>query len=340
MTYLVLRFSSLGNVAMMVPVVASVAARYPEHHFVVVAEKPLEAMYYGIPNVSYHEAKLAKHGCVIGSVYRLYKALVQYRADAVIDLQDDHRSRLLRMCFRLHAVPATVIQYGRMAKRRLVALGAEHAQPLPSEFERYAATFAKAGLPATLHFTGLANDSSADQKVEEVYGAKDRPWIGVAPFAKHQTNRLPYRLMKQVIEQLSEKAQVFLFGAGEIECEMLYQWASLFPRVHSVAGRLTLADELALMRRLDCMLCMDSANQHLAALVGTPALSVWCGTHPYMGFASWQQLPERILQKDLPCRPCTVHGTKDCRFKNYLCQKWEVEQILTPLWSMVEHSDQ
>lgn len=331
MTYLVLRFSSLGNVAMTVPVIASIASRYPEHRFVVAAEKRLEAMFYGLDNVLFHVAELPKRGVAIRSLYRLYEELRQYRIDAVIDLQDVLRTRVLRAIYRLHGTPVTVIHYGRMAKRRLVAFGAEHAGPLPSEFERYRLTFERAGLPAKLQFTALAVDDEARAKVVSQYGQKEGRWIGIAPFAKHPTNRLPYRLMKQVIGEIGQSARVFLFGAGEIECEMLRQWASIFPQVTSVAGRLSLAEELELMRMLDGMLCMDSANQHLAALVGIPAVSIWCGTHPYMGFASWQQHPERIMQKHLPCRPCTVHGTRECRFRNFLCHQFEVEEIVNKL---------
>ena len=142
---------------------------------------------------------------------------------------------------------------------------------------------------------------------------------------------LPYRVTKEVIQRLTEDEQtrVFLFGAGKIECEMLRQWASVFPRTESVAGTLRLEEELELMRQLDVMICMDSANQHLSSLVGLRAVSVWCATHPIIGFMGWKQDPKDIIQRqDLRCRPCTCHGTNHCRYGNYACRQIKAETII------------
>jgi ADP-heptose:LPS heptosyltransferase len=60
------------------------------------------------------------------------------------------------------------------------------------------------------------------------------------------------------------------------------------------------------------MLSMDSANMHLASLFGVPVVSLWGGTHPWLGFYGWGQADENILQIDLPCRPSSVFGNKPC----------------------------
>lgn len=146
---------------------------------------------------------------------------------------------------------------------------------------------------------------------------------------------LPYRVTKDIIEQLTKdpETQVFLFGAGKVESEMLRQWSSVFPRTTSVAGQLKLAEELELMRHLDVMICMDSANQHLSSLVGLRAISVWCATHPIIGFAGWKQRPEDIIQRtDLRCRPCSCHGTNHCRYRNYACRQIEAETIIQRIY--------
>jgi len=137
-----------------------------------------------------------------------------------------------------------------------------------------------------------------------------------------------------VIERLTKNRQtrVFLFGAGQVESEMLRQWSSVFPRTESVAGLLPLEQELELMRRLDVMICMDSANQHLSSLVGLRAISVWCATHPMIGFMGWKQRKEDIVQReDLLCRPCTCHGTNHCRYGNYACRQIEAEKIVSQI---------
>ncbi len=158
--------------------------------------------------------------------------------------------------------------------------------------------------------------------------------IGIAPFAKSKSNMLPYRVTKEVIEKLSAEpnTEIFLFGAGKIECEMLRQWSSVFPHTRSVAGILPLEQELELMRGLDVMICMDSANQHLSSLVGLRAVSVWCATHPKMGFMGWKQNGNDIIQRnDIVCRPCTCHGKNGCWYRNFACKEITADQILERL---------
>ncbi len=325
MTFLILRFSSVGNVAMTVPVVASLSRRYPQHRFVVVSKNRLSAMFYGMDNVLFHASDGMERGLI--GMLRLWWHLRQYKVDAVIDLQDVLRTHILRFFYRLQGKAIYVVQSDRWLKRRITWHGYKGEQ-LPSETDRYRHTFAKAGLETDDSFTAIAVNTDAAKAVNKRFGEKKGIRIGVAPFAKHYSNMLPYRTLRQVIQQLSalDNTSFYLFGAGEIECEMLRQWSCLFPHTVSVAGELPLAEELELMRSLDLMLCMDSANQHIASVVGLPTLTIWLATHPALGFLGWKQ--QHTLQTTLPCRPCSVHGTSLCRCFNFACQQMEADTIV------------
>lgn len=296
MTYLVLRFSSLGNVAMAVPVIASIAQCYPEHRFVVVAKKRLQDMFYGIPNVRFHEAE---------TPYQ------DFAFDRTILLDDNWRTTLDKWFNTLPFV----------------------RRNLRHETERIADVFQRHGLTADNLFQALQVNEPALDSVIQRWGtpAEGEHWIGIAPFAKHRSNMLPYRITKQVISHYAAQphTRVFLFGAGRIECEMLQQWAGIYPGVVSVAGMLSLGEELELMRMLQVMICMDSANQHLCSLVGLRAISIWCATHPSTGFYGWNQDPEDCIEiPRLNCRPCTVHGREHCMFHNFACRQISPEQII------------
>ena len=327
MTYLIIRLATLSNVAMTVPVVASVSRRYPDDRFIIIAKKELGAMFFGMPNVEFREVdnRLNWQG-----VWRLWREL-RGQVDAVIDLQAVLRTRALSLLMCLSGKKVTTVHYGRFRKQLVTLFGIGKNKPLPSEFERYRNTFRRAGLESDDSFEALPVNTAAQEKVLQRFGAKEGRWIGLAPFAKSKSNMLPYRVTKDIIECLSQDRQthIFLFGAGVIECEMLRQWASVFPRTISVAGGLRLEEELELMRSLDVMICMDSANQHLSALVGLRAITVWCATHPNLGFKSWKQDERNIIQRhDLRCRPCTCHGTNHCRYGNYACREIEAETII------------
>lgn len=326
MNYLIIRFATLGNVAMTVPVVASLSRRYPNDHFIIASKKDLQAMFASMPNVEFHKVdnRLDWSG-----VWELWRTL-RDRVDAVIDLQNVLRTFVFGSLMRLSGKHVTRVRYGRFHKQMITLFGWGKTQ-LPSEFARYEDAFRRAGLETDEDFVCLPKDNAAAKVVTAHFGKKEGRWIGLAPFAKSRSNMLPYRVTKDIIEQLSKDkhTRVFLFGAGKVECEMLRQWASVFPRTESVAGQLELKEELELMRMLDVMICMDSANQHLSSLVGLRAISIWCATHPMIGFAGWKQHPEDIIQRhDLRCRPCTCHGTNHCRYHNYACRQIEAETIV------------
>lgn len=326
MTYLVLRLATIGNVAMTVPVIASVSRRYPDDRFIIASKKDLGAMFASMPNVEFYEVDNHLDWRGVVDLWRRWCNEV----DVVIDLQSVLRTRVFGTLMKLRGVRVKRVHYGRIRKQLITLFGIGKKQ-LPSEFERYRDTFRRAGLETDDAFTALPENIAAERSVTERFGTKEGRWIGLAPFAKSKSNMLPYRTTKEIIERLSrdKHTRVFLFGAGAVECEMLRQWASVFPRTESVAGVLTLKEELELMRRLDVMICMDSANQHLSSLVGLRAISVWCATHPMIGFAGWKQRPEDIIQRhDLRCRPCTCHGTNHCRFANFACQHIKAETIV------------
>ena len=331
MKYLIIRFATIGNVAMTVPVVASLSRRYPNDQFIIASKKDLRAMFTSMPNVTFYEVDnhLGWHGVV-----ELWKEL-RHQVDAVIDLQSVRRTRVFDWLMRFSGKRVTRIHYGRIRKHLITVWGIGH-KALPTEFDRYRKTFLRAGLETDTEFTALPINKAAAKEVKSRFGTKEGKWIGVAPFAKSRSNMLPYHVTKDLIKTLSKDkhTQVFLFGAGTIECEMLRQWSSVFPRTISVAGTLRLEQELELMRQLDVMICMDSANQHLSSLVGLRAISVWCATHPMIGFAGWKQDPKDIIQReDLRCRPCSCHGTNHCRYGNYACRDINAETIIQRIYN-------
>lgn len=330
MTYLIIRFSTMSNVAMTVPVIASLSRRYPDDTFVIAAKKDLQAMFVSMPNVVFHEVD---NHLDWNGVFALWRELKD-QVDAVVDLQDVPRTRVLTLLMGLSGKRIARVHYGRFRKHLITVWGIGHKQ-LRSEFDRYNRAFRRIGLETDDQFTALPVNKPAAKTVKARFGKKEGRWIGLAPFAKRRSNMLPYRITKDVIEQLTRdpQTQVFLFGAGRIEAEMLRQWSTVFPRTTSVAGSLTLAEELELMRSLDAMICMDSANQHLSSLVGLRAISVWCATHPMIGFMGWKQNPEDIIQRnDLRCRPCACHGANHCRYGNYACREIEPETIIKRIY--------
>ena len=117
-------------------------------------------------------------------------------------------------------------------------------------------------------------------------------------------------------------AKFFFFGAGENEIVFFDNLQREFPETSLVvAGQLSIPEEIALIDKLDLMICVDSSNMHLAALAGTPVVSIWGGTHPDVGFAPWSDDAQiiQVARGELPCRPCSVYGRETCYVGGFPC---------------------
>ncbi len=321
---LIIRFSSLGDVAMTIPVIHSLATQYPQSRITVLSRNTFAQLFERLPgNVQFRGVDLEGKHTGLAGLECLYRELKKEKFDAVADFHDVLRSKYLRWRFRLNGVHVAEVDKGREGRRKLVRRTHKEIMCQTSSFQRYADVLQSIGCPVDVDFVSLFGSGKGNIRyVNLPIGEKgDDKWIGVAPFAAHRGKIYPLIQQERVVKRLSQRTntKIFLFGGGEKEIELLEEWAEEFPNVISTAGKLTLSTELALMSHLDVMLSMDSANMHLASLVNVPVVSVWGATHPYAGFMGWKQQPANAVQMDLPCRPCSVFGNKPCFRNDYAC---------------------
>lgn len=321
---LIIRFSALGDVAMTIPVIHALATQYPQHQITVLSRAAWQPLFGGLPsNVCFVGADLKGEHRGWHGLNALYVKLKGIGFDAVADFHGVLRSGYLSLRFRLSGVPVASICKGRAGKNRLVRRRNKIFVPQKNSFCRYADVLKELGFPVSLSFTSVYGRDGGDwADIESVVGRKDgKKWIGIAPFAKHEGKIYPLEQMERVVAHFAadSRVTVFLFGGGEKERAVFDSWTARYPSVRSMAGRLDIRQEQNLMSHLDVMLSMDSANMHLASLVGTPVVSVWGATHPYAGFMGWHQSEADAVQIDMPCRPCSVFGQKTCWRGDYAC---------------------
>lgn len=349
---LVIRFSAMGDVAMVVPVVSALARQYPHVRITVLSRPFARPLFENLAsNVGFMEADLQNEYHGIKGLNALYRRLIAKNFTAIADLHNVLRSEYLRMRFNLANFHVAHINKHRAERRHLTQYNGKILQPLPSVFESYAHVFEELGYPIDLSEKGKFLTDNATVEVKDTATTEERTcpvdkyyfpllhlrqlptvigekrpfqqWIGIAPFAAHRGKAYPISLMEQVIAQLQQRhpsARFFLFGGGQQEIQQLHDLQQRHPKCVCVPEILNgLLEELSLMSQLDVMISMDSANMHLASLVHTPVVSVWGATHPYAGFMGWQQNPNLAVQIDLSCRPCSIFGNKHCLRKDYAC---------------------
>jgi ADP-heptose:LPS heptosyltransferase len=318
----------MGDVAMTVPVLYSVAERYPNDKFIFLTKTNFQLLFINKPsNLEIFAVHTKDKHKGIRGMWKLIKELKKKRIDRVADLHQVLRSAEIDCYFKLKGKQVAVINKGRADKKALIRKNNKKFIQLESSIERYQKVFEKLGYDASLNFTSLFKTK---EKRSEIC-------IGIAPLAKHAGKIYPLEKMAEVIRLLTEKtsAKILLFG-GKNEIEYLENLANQHEQVELKAGKLSFYEEMLLINDLDVMLSMDSANMHLASLVNTPVVSIWGATHPYAGFFGYGQNPNNAVQADMPCRPCSVFGNKPCRYGTYACfNQIEPEMIVEKIMNII-----
>jgi ADP-heptose:LPS heptosyltransferase len=326
MRILVIRTSAMGDVAFTTPVIAAMREQYPEAELVVLTRSAFKPFFTGFEGLKLFLPDLkGRHKGLIG-IIRLFRDIQKEgRIDHIVDLHDVIRSRLLGLLFLFRGVPVTVIDKGRKQKRDLI--NGRNKNPLVHSVLRYQDTFERAGfsvIPGKGPWIKPSDD--AVKRVEGMYDSDAVMNIGVAPYAKHELKMWPEENMIKLLSRIAEtrKVKFWLFGGSE-DIVRLESFCLRARNAYSLAGKLSLDEELALMSRLDFMIAMDSSNMHMAAMTGTKVISIWGGTDPLTGFGAWQQPDEfsvRITVEELSCRPCTVFGKGNCKRGDFACMMW------------------
>lgn len=278
--------------------------------------RPFFAPFFdAIENVEFFPIDLdGRHKGIFG-LARLYSDLRKKKVDAIADLHNVLRSKILRLFFVGGTKPVAKIDKGRNEKKALTRTENKIFKPLKSTFERYADVFRELGFTLDLLHPEFPAKAEVASDVKSVSGEKTSKWIGIAPFAKHAGKQYPQDLMAEIVSGLSQNpdCKIFLFGAGAEEMAILNSFTSDKQNVVVVAGKLKLKQELNLIANLDLMLSMDSGNAHMAAMLGIPTITLWGATHPFAGFAPFGQPESNQMLSDremFPLLPTSVYGNK------------------------------
>lgn len=307
---LVLRFSALGDIAMTVPVIKNVLQQHPFLEITFVSVPFAQPLFEGIERLHFYAADIKKEYNGLAGMYRLaMKIKKELEFDAVADLHNVLRTKLLRIFL---GKTNAVIDKGRKEKKELTRPHNKKLRPLKTGFQRYADVFEQLGLPVDLDIEQGYSYRHVDKT--QLPFAKDNSFIvGIAPFAKHHAKMYPLHKMEKLVDILLQKKNIQLIVfASKNEVAPVIGWEKKEGNISIIAGKLNLSQELNLISQLDLMISMDSANMHLASLFAVPVVSVWGGTHPFLGFYGWGQPYDNIVQTDMPCRPSSVFGNKEC----------------------------
>ncbi len=312
---LIIRLSALGDVAMTIPAIYSLARQYPELDIDVLTRPFFGRLFINKPdNVNIIAADFKGEYKGVRGTLRLLRRLGRLRPDYVADLHNVLRAWIIDNYFRIRGTRVEMVDKMRADRGELFKTG----RPQQPFVERYADVFRRLGYPIKLDFESLFDK----EKPGGIPFNPQHPAIGIAPFARYYNKTYPAEIMQQLIDMLiADGYNLYLFGGRGEEAEKLDNWAKERENCHSLAGKYALENEIALMGAMDAMISMDSSNQHMAALAGTPVISIWGSTTPACGFLAYRQNSGNAISLGLSCQPCSVGGASECPKGHFDCMR-------------------
>jgi len=143
--------------------------------------------------------------------------------------------------------------------------------------------------------------------------------VGLVPGARHATKQWPLERFVRVGLALRERwglpVPLFL-GPDEERLAREFEEAGETGAWRPV--RESIATAAAALARCRVVITGDTGLMHLAAAVGTPVVALFGPTVLEFGFSPAGP-SHHVLERELPCRPCSVHGGPVCPREHFRC---------------------
>ena len=298
---LVIRFSSIGDIVLTAPAVASLRAAVHgpiEIHYLTKAG--MEGVVQGFGDL------VDRIHTIEQSTAEVQNTLLELHFDYVVDLHNNVRSRAVKRALGLISF---TVDKQNWAKWLLVR--GWRTQPVSHIVERYIESFSGA-FGATLPdaWPPLFSDAKTSANVPAHYEV-------LALGATHAGKQLTKALIQSIIAQAAHP--VVLIG-GKADVERGEAFSS--PNTVSLVGQTSVAESAAIIRNAQRVYAGDTGMMHLGAAMGVPVTSFWGCTRPNLGMGPWRPAADSLTvvpDEHLGPRPCSKLGNR-CRHTS-LCME-------------------
>lgn len=169
---------------------------------------------------------------------------------------------------------------------------------------------------------------------------QSRPYICIAPASVWFTKQYPFENWVKFMNEIPFEGTIYLLGGpgDHFLCEQIRQ-ASIKKGVENMAGKLSFLASAALQKKAVINYVNDSAPMHFASSMNAPVVAIYCSTIPAFGYGPLSDQSFIVETRQfLACRPCGMHGKKQCPLKHFNCANTiELNQLVAPLLEMTQH---
>ena len=342
---LVIRFSSLGDIVLLTPLFREIKREFPGVIIDFLTSTSFADVCANNPNIDKLIALDRTKGK--NELSRIAKECSQKKYDYIFDAHGSLRSRLFRAkCFGLfnsfHHNTALIDK--RSWKRNLLlTFKRNYLQEKIAQRTIYCRLLHQFGKitpfdDSTELFPGPSEKNTVDDLLKH-HLQSSKKMIAIGPSASFKGKCWSQESFLQLSEELSRlNYQIILLGSSN---DQEPKWISENARekVLNLAGQLSYLESAELLSRCYLSISNDSAIVHISEAMDTPAIAIFGPTVAEFGFAPYLA-KSRLLETDLPCRPCSRNGKGKCanKIQRQCLQDITLEQVLSTSLSILKES--
>ncbi|MDO9069228.1 MAG: glycosyltransferase family 9 protein, partial [Deltaproteobacteria bacterium] len=209
-------------------------------------------------------------------------------------------------------------------RRRMLVWGQGRGKTYKTVIQRYLAAVEKAWVKQPEAKPKLY--PVADPSIKLPQGG----FIAIAPGAHWHTKRWSAENYSKLISKLvNRESGIVIVGDKNDRAIAEEIIKASGANAINLCGLLDLAQLIYVLSKAKLLVTNDTGAMHIAEAAETPVVAIFGPTVRQFGFAPWRK-ESRIIETELDCRPCALHGSKKCPKGHFNCMKLiTTEQVLT-----------
>jgi lipopolysaccharide heptosyltransferase II len=317
---LVVRLSSIGDIILTTPLLRSLKTTYPNTRITFVIKTQFQELLASSPYIDELITFDKKDG--LTGLRKIKQDLKKQHFDLFLDIHKNWRSRYLRC-----GLGAKVIKsYRKLIFKRtlLIWFKINLYGKIKPVYERYFDSVKAFGLKYDGLGTEIQVAENTSEKVRSMLRESgfhfDKPLVIICPSATYFNKRWKPLGFIETARHLIKEKSAFILIHGGIEDRNLCSEiaAAIGAQAISTAGQLSLAESAALLQMSVLVIANDSGLLHLAQSQKRPVIGIYGPTTRELGYFPIDR-NSKVIETDLPCRPCTHNGLNSCPKKHFRC---------------------
>jgi len=306
--FLVIRFSSIGDIVLTSPVVRCLKQQVKDAEIHYVTKKQYACVLEANPYIE-------KVHVYNNNMNYLIHQLETEQFDYIVDLHFNLRSNRIKRNLKIPSFSFNKLGWKKMFLIRFKI----DRLPRVHIVDRYL---------ETVSVFDVKNDGKGlDYFIleKDVFKKEDLPapfqngYVAIVIAGTYHTKKYPMEKVSEVCQKIDHPV-ILLGGKSEFdEGERVLSQSK--GNVLNYAGKISLNQSSSLVRNARVVLSNDTGLMHIAAAFKKKILSFWGNTVPLFGMTPYQADPaSKILEvKSLKCRPCSKLGHRKCPKKHFKC---------------------